>query len=180
MYLYVYEGYQGGKGGRERTEELVRRAARACIMEEELRLPKTSGQILRTDRGKPYFKDVPLEFSVSHTGELWVCLISTDPGPVGVDVQLTRSCRVDRIAKRYYTEDEREFVSAMGESGFFQIWARKEAYAKYTGDGLNEALASFSTLKKGPVAFVDFDIRAGVKGSCCMEEKRELWIRTLI
>lgn len=137
------------------------------------------GQILRTPKGKPYFKDGSLEFSVSHTGKLWVCLISNEQEPVGVDVQAMRPCHREKIAERYYTADEQEFVSATGEAGFFQIWTRKEAYAKYTGEGLNERIASFSTLKKSPVQFVDFDIWAGVKGSCCMKEKSELWIRTL-
>lgn len=180
MYLYVYEGYRGGKDGQKRTEELVRSAARQYIIEEGIRMGPSSGKILRTPKGKPYFEDVPLEFSVSHTGDLWVCLISDGQSPVGVDVQLIRPCHSDKVAKRYYTDDEQEFVSAMGETGFFQIWTRKEAYAKYTGEGLSGQMASFSTLKEGPVDFVDFDIRAGVKGSCCMKEKSELWIRTLI
>lgn len=180
MYLYVYEGYCGGREGRKRTEELIRRAAREYIKEEDLRIPGDFDQILRTPKGKPYFSHLPLEFSVSHTGDLWVCLIADADFPVGVDVQSIRKCHMDKIAKRYYTWDEQEFVSSMGEEGFFQIWTRKEAYAKFTGKGITEELAFFSTLKEGSVEFVDFNIRAGVKGSCCMKEKRELWIRTLM
>lgn len=178
MYLYIYEGYQGGRGGRERTENLVRKAAELYITEERIRLGAVSGQILRTERGKPYFKEVPIEFSVSHTKDLWVCLI--DREPVGIDVQEIRQCRSEKIAARYYTEDEREYIRTMGETGFFQIWARKEAYVKYTGDGFTEQIKQFSTLKGTSVEFIDFDIRAGVKGSCCMKEKRELWIRRII
>ena len=178
MYLYVYEGYQGGPGGQQRTEELVRRAAERYIREERLNLGTVSGRILRTERGKPYFQEVPIEFSVSHTGGLWVCLM--DAQPVGVDVQEIRSCRREKIAERYYTTDEREYVQSRGESGFFQIWARKEAYAKYTGDGFTEKLRVFSTLKDTSVEFIDFDICTGVKGSCCMKEKIELWIRQIV
>lgn len=178
MYLYVYEGYQGGTGGQQRTEELVRRAAECYIREERLNLGTVSGRILRTERGKPYFQEVPVEFSVSHTGGLWVCLM--DAQPVGVDVQEIRSCRREKIAERYYTTDEREYVQSRGEPGFFQIWARKEAYAKYTGDGFTEKLRVFSTLKDTSVEFIDFDICTGVKGSCCMKEKRELWIRQIV
>lgn len=177
MYLYVYERYQGGEGGRQRTEELVRRAAEQYIWEERLSLGTVSGEILRTERGKPYFKEVPIEFSVSHTGSLWVCLI--DREPVGVDVQKIRPCRRDKIAERYYTRDEQEYVAAMGENGFFQIWARKEAYVKFTGDGITEKMKEVSTLKDGGIEFVDFELWENVKGSCCMREKRELWIRRL-
>lgn len=177
MYLYVYEGYQGGAGGRQRTEELVRRAAKQYIREERLSLGTVSGEILRTERGKPYFKEAPVEFSVSHTGPLWVCLIDTEP--VGVDVQKIRPCRREKIAERYYTPDEQEYAEAMGENGFFQIWARKEAYVKFTGDGITEKMKDVSTLKDEGIEFVDFELREGVKGSCCMRERKEVWIRRL-
>ncbi len=177
MYLYVYGHYQGGREGRQNTERLVRRCAEMYIAEKRLSMGSVPGEILRTPRGKPYFKEIPLDFSVSHTGSLWVCAM--DAGPVGVDVQAVRSCPYDKIAKRYYAPDERAHVAAKGEPGFFQIWVRKEAYAKYTGEGLANSMRSFSTLKSDGVEFVDFEIRKGVKGSCCMKEKRELWVRDL-
>ncbi len=178
MYVYVYDHYQGGREGRRNTERLVRRCAEMYIMEERLPVGTVSSEILRAPKGKPYFKELPLDFSVSHTGSLWVCAMDTRP--VGIDVQAFRKCRYAKIAKRYYTSDEQEYVSAMGEAGFFRIWTRKEAYAKYTGEGLTNDMKKFSTLKNDVVDFVDFDIRQGVKGSCCMKEKRELWIRNLM
>lgn len=177
MYLYVYEGYRGGRGGQQQTEELVRRSAELYIKEEKMKLGTVSGQILRAQRGKPYFKEVPIEFSVSHTGSLWVCLM--DEEPVGVDVQEIRKCRSDKIAARYYTPDERAYVKEMGESGFFQIWTRKEAYAKYTGEGITKEIMYVSTLRDASVEFIDFSVKEGVKGSCCLREKKELWIRKI-
>lgn len=180
MYLYVCDSYGEKKEGRQRlavSESLVLDSAKMYIIEERMRLGTASGQILRTPKGKPYFKDVPLEFSVSHTGGLWVCLI--DRSPVGVDIQEIRKCQREKIARRYYTPDEQEYAAAMGEAGFFQIWARKEAYVKYTGEGLNEDIKFFSTLKSDNVEFIDFDLCEGVKGSCCMKEMCELWIRKI-
>lgn len=177
MYLYVYHGYQGGMGGRGRTEALVRRCAEHYIREERMNLGTVSPEILRTEKGKPYFKEAPVEFSVSHTAALWVCLM--DREPVGVDVQCVRKCRAEQIASRYFTPDEREYIKRMGEAGFFQIWARKEAYVKFTGEGITGRMKEISTLQNRDVEFVDFDIQEGVKGSCCMREKRELWIRRL-
>ncbi|MCQ4637762.1 4'-phosphopantetheinyl transferase superfamily protein [Anaerovorax odorimutans] len=178
MYVYIYEGYQGGRGGRQRTEALVRRAAKLYAAEERLNLGAFSDEILRAERGKPYFEEIPIEFSVSHTGSLWVCSMGAEA--MGIDVQEIRGCRREKIADRYYTADEREYVRANGEAGFFQIWTRKEAYAKYTGDGFTESLRVFSTLAGKDVEFIDFDIGAGVKGSCCVREKCELWIRKIL
>lgn len=176
MYLYVYEGYRGGKGGQQRTEDLVRRATKLYMKEEQFP-EKFSDQILRAERGKPYFKECSIEFSVSHTSDLWVCLMDSEP--VGVDVQVIRKCRSEQVARRYYTGEEQAYIRTEGEQAFFQIWTRKEAYAKYTGRGLTEDIKDFSTLQESSVKFVDFDIREGIKGSCCMRRKKELWIRKI-
>lgn len=179
MDLYVYEGYKGGRSGRRETEELAALAAQLFLEKKYGHSGPISYRIRRMPGGKPYFQDIPLEFSVSHTGSLWVCLIADGTAPVGVDIQAVRSCRRDSIAARYYTEDEQEYVRRTGEDGFFQIWTRKEAYVKYTGEGLSRQLASFSTLQDSAVEFIDFQLCSGVKGSCCVKEKSELWIKTI-
>lgn len=184
MYLYVYKSFGGGKDRQERTEELIRRCVRQYGEEEALDL-NPEAPIIRAERGKPYFSSGVPEFSVSHTGSLWVCLMGDQP--VGVDVQKIRRCSMEAIARRYYTPDEQEYAADTGEEGFFQIWTRKEAYAKFTGQGLTGEMCFFSTLKdsledsledSGPV-FSDFFIMEGVRGACCMKEKRELWIREI-
>ena len=179
MYLYIYEGYEGGPDRQKKTDELVMRAAEMFIQEKKLPLKETSMEIFREEKGKPVFTELPLSFSVSHTGDLWVCLISEGDSPVGVDVQNIRKARMERIMEWYFTEDEISYVSGEGENAFFQIWTRKEAYAKYTGKGLNKELAKVSTLNNDEVIFIDFDIRAGVKGSCCVKEKGDLCLRMI-
>ena len=179
MYLYVYEGFRGGSDRQHQTEELVAKAVEAFDAETGLSLGDMSREILRAEKGKPYFKELPLQFSVSHTDDLWVCLISASTESLGVDVQQIKETRQDKIAERYFTDDEKEYLKEKGESVFFEIWTRKEAYAKYTGRGLSKELAEISTLKNDEVKFIDFDIRAGVKGSCCVKEKGELCIRMI-
>ena len=62
-----------------------------------------------------------------------------------------RKCRREQIAGRYFTPDEQEYATAMGEAGFFQIWTRKEAYVKFTGEGINEKMKDVSTLRSNEV-----------------------------
>ena len=95
MYLFIYEGFSGGPDRSIRTEELVLRATVAYAEEMDIALEGMSWEIERTEKGKPYFKELPLSFSVSHTNNLWVCLISDCADPVGVDVQKKKeySCR---------------------------------------------------------------------------------------
>lgn len=179
MYLFVYEGFSGGTGRQQETEALVVQAAELYVTEKGLDFGGLSREICRTEKGKPYFKELPLEFSVSHTGDLWVCLMTSGSDPVGVDIQQVKATKSARIADRYFTEDEKKFLDAGGEDAFFTVWTRKEAYAKYTGRGLSKELSDVTTLSNKEVAFIAFDIRAGVKGSGCVKEEGELCLRMI-
>jgi 4'-phosphopantetheinyl transferase len=179
MYLYVYEGFRGGPDRQAKTEELVNCAVELFVVEKQLDMKDLSRAILRTEKGKPYFKELPLQFSVSHTDNLWVCLISDCADPVGVDVQKKKEYSYEKIAARYFTDDEKAELSKNGTEAFFEIWTRKEAYAKYTGKGLTKDLEEISTLNDSEVTFKDFEIRAGVHGSCCVKEKRDLCLRMI-
>ena len=37
--------------------------------------------------------------------------------------------------RRYFTQDEQNYIREYGISGFFRLWVRREAFGKYTGDG---------------------------------------------
>lgn len=161
------------------SEALVQRAYRQYLQEEGSEIEhQEPGIIKRTDRGKPYFTEGPF-FSVSHTGQLWVC--SMGSVQVGIDVQkMGRRLYWEKIANRYYTEDERAHIEEHGIESFFQIWTRKEAYAKYTGRGIDKEFKIFSTLQSNSPYFTDLFLEEDVKASCCMERKEEIWIRKLI
>lgn len=94
-------------------------------------------------RGKPYFPSHPdVHFSVSHTGTLWVCAFSDTE--IGLDVQEHREndapARFVRLAKRWFSDGERQYLDKCGyePAEFYRLWARKEAYVKFTGDGIGE------------------------------------------
>ena len=84
--------------------------------------------------GKPYFANFDVEFSVSNTGPMWMCLF--DRKPCGIDIQEVKSCKHESIAERHFSKAEFEYVKLWGEEGFFDIWTAKEAFGKYTGKGL--------------------------------------------
>lgn len=87
-----------------------------------------------TEKGKPYFKNLPLEFSLSNSGDMWACAISEKP--CGIDLQIEKeNARYNEIAKRFYKPIEFEYVKRFGEQAFFQIWTRHEAYGKMMGEG---------------------------------------------
>ena len=93
--------------------------------------------------GKPFFKNLPYYFNLSHSGEYILCVISTQE--IGVDIQWEKPLKNDRLARRYFTEEEKENLSAIQNPSewcreFYRIWATKEAYGKLTGKGLTAVL----------------------------------------
>lgn len=170
MELYIYEDYKDmfpEAGGRELTDMLIIHT----LKEMGIRVDK----VLRTEKGKPYVQRADCAFraqwegdvyiSVSHSGAYFACLVSREP--VGVDIQQHRRVKALKISRRYFTREETRYIEKNGEEGFFFIWARKEAYCKYTGRGMEEILKGTPVLGRGDVKFVDFQLEKGVYCSCC-------------
>lgn len=74
-HIYLYEGpfEKGDKG-----YPMIKEAARRYALENDLNLDLEQAEIVREEKGKPYFADLPLEFSLTHSGQLWsVCSASS-------------------------------------------------------------------------------------------------------
>ena len=98
----------------------------------------------RSPHSKPRFVPEGLSLSVSHSGEYWVCGIGA--APLGLDLQRHQPCRTQAIAKRFFHPSETAWLNGQGPDAFFQIWTAKESYVKYTGEGITDAFALFSTV----------------------------------
>ena len=95
------------------------------------------------ERGKTYFKDIPAFFSLSHSGRYAVCAVAKTE--VGIDVQEKRTANM-RLAKRFFTHREYEYVKSDPKDNFNRIWARKEAFSKAAGDGIQIGFATTDVL----------------------------------
>ena len=98
----------------------------------------------RGAKGKPFFPQAPcFHFNVSHTTGL--AAISLAGEPVGVDVEFLCSSAPLKAMRRVMTPWEQEEILRLPEGEtqarlFFEIWTRKEAYGKWTGEGLTAAM----------------------------------------
>lgn len=93
------------------------------------------------ENGKPYFRDLPFCFNLSHSGEYVLCALSTTE--IGVDIQQRRGKNEAKLARRFFSEREIMALEQAGTDGrelFYRLWARKEAYGKLTGRGVLDAL----------------------------------------
>ena len=91
--------------------------------------------------GKPYFRDLPFCFNLSHSGDYVLCIISSEE--IGADIQQHCGKNVEKLARRFFTEREAAALEQAGEERerlFYRLWARKEAYGKLTGKGIADAL----------------------------------------
>ena len=94
--------------------------------------------------GKPYLARLPIHFSLSHSKQVAVCVLSSD-APVGIDVQ--ERIPIPAGSERLFlAASERE--SLQGEDRLV-LWCRKEAAFKAVGHELSAPLQSFRF--KGPL-----------------------------
>ncbi|MDR2610285.1 MAG: 4'-phosphopantetheinyl transferase superfamily protein, partial [Clostridiales Family XIII bacterium] len=115
------------------------------------------------EHGKPRFAAPELadvHFSVSHSGDYLAIAFSEQE--VGVDVEHTsrRHTNAERylaIARRFFAPDEGAYVAGGDAEDtvtapedvkrrFFRIWTAKEAFVKYTGEGIATGFETFSVL----------------------------------
>ena len=93
--------------------------------------------VLTAPRGKPYFEDSSLCFSISHTKNHAFCVLSSYP--VGIDAEeMERNINL-RLAEKILSEAERVRFEAAEDprDTLLRLWVLKEASAKLTGEGLN-------------------------------------------
>lgn len=97
----------------------------------------TLPQIRRTDRGKPYFVDSAVYFSISHTPRHVFCAISETP--IGIDAEeADRDIRLSLAEKILSPMELAQFRQAEDKRrALLTFWVLKEAAAKCTGEGMN-------------------------------------------
>ena len=126
---------------------------------------KNDPEIILSKNGKPMFKDIPdLYYSLSHSGERAMCVISDTP--VGCDVQIHEKSepRNDKVLKsivdKYFAEDEKDLP-------FYDVWALKESYMKATGTGLIDDMKSVPIHNNTEYSFELLDIEPGYSYAVC-------------
>lgn len=100
--------------------------------------------------GKPLLSSSRFGVSVSHSGALAV--VAVGDACVGADIQQHRRAPYLELAERFFHPSEAEAVRRFGEAMFFDIWTAKEAYVKYTGEGISGGFSRFSVADGGGLA----------------------------
>jgi 4'-phosphopantetheinyl transferase len=166
--LKVLDSSEQERAARRRFEPHRSRfiAARASLRMVLARYVKTTPEEIQFaygPHGKPslQFPTSPvLEFNATDSDDL-VLVAVTAAGPVGVDVERIRALKdADALVKRFFSPRENDLFQKLPEEqkpvAFFNLWTRKEAFLKGTGEGISHSLnrVEVSFLPGKPAAFL--------------------------
>ncbi|MDA1353640.1 MAG: 4'-phosphopantetheinyl transferase superfamily protein [bacterium] len=122
------------------------------------------------DGGKPFIVGHPdFHYNVSHSGKFVVCAYGDSP--VGVDIQEKRPQDM-RVAKRYFSIDEFKQLEKIDDDTdqrdrFYELWTKKEAYAKLQGISVFHTLG-VSLPEGSEICFNPLDIHPHYSGHTCV------------
>lgn len=123
------------------------------------------GTLTYDENGRPFFEERTCDFSITHTQNHVFCAIldgEDSSARVGIDAEdLDRPdfTNLQELATRWFVgEEQKTFLASPTKETFLRIWTRKEAYAKYIGEGLR-ALSKTDTValeNEGRIRFFDY------------------------
>ena len=122
-------------------------------------LESYNGKVLRTPLNKPYLENDFLFVGVTHTLDVIIIAVSTFA--FGIDCEskdrvMKNSCR---IISRFFAQNEREYIDNCSDKNlaFLDTWVKKEAYVKYTGDGISGLSGCDVTAMANSFTFIEND-----------------------
>lgn len=132
----------------ERELYKVAHSALRLILCDYAQLPPKELAFTLNDYGKPELAESPLQFNLSHSGDLVLIAFAAETS-LGIDVEKIDEKRAKMdLARRFFSSGE---IVQLGQlqngnfiEGFFNTWTRKEAYIKARGAGLSVPLDSFT------------------------------------
>ena len=129
--------------------------------------PRSKGE-----HGKPFFTLLPrIHYNITHSGQYVACIFAGQE--VGIDVQQHRKAKYERMLERMVPQDMiREILDAdEPEKAFFTQWVLREAYIKWTGEGLSRDLRTIS-LDEG--SYILLDLGEDYSGAIWSQDHLEL------
>lgn len=120
------QGQSGHEAGRQLLEQMHRE-----------KTGQPMPQIACMDRGKPYFVDSELHFSISHTKRYAFCALSETP--IGIDAEeKDRKIKLQLADKILSPAEKQRFDAAQDKQAtLLKLWVLKEALGKLSGEGIN-------------------------------------------
>ena len=135
--------------GRRLLYRALKEQFRMELPEEPEGLQVLEGLLGKNSHGKPFLvperacgfmpernRDRIPFFNISHSERYAVCAVAWFP--VGIDIQAIRKIKSPGVIRRTLSMEEQEQVKNAPDSdiAFFHLWAKKESYVKWNGEGI--------------------------------------------
>lgn len=110
------------------------------ILKERFLLNLDKIEYIYNEYQKPYLKDIPIYFSISHSNNI-VSLVVEKYIEIGIDLELIKKHNPN-TAKKIMNDEEYEIYQNNKTFGdeqnnyFYETWTKKEAYVKKYGKGI--------------------------------------------
>lgn len=155
MKLYIIEDWLGAV-----NRALPRAQWASKLIEQQLDL-----RVAKHPTGKPYALDGPF-INWAHN-EYYLVIALSKVGEVGVDVECRTIAYEEQLHGWVLHEEEKEKLAC--GAPFAEIWTRKEAILKWTGEGLTEMLHELNSYA------INAAITSFVVGEICITVCSERW-----
>jgi 4'-phosphopantetheinyl transferase len=164
---------------RDRNRFIIGRGSLRAILGRYLNREPGQLQFDYNARGKPALAgsagEGPLHFNLAHSNDLMLLAV-TRVSAIGVDVERLRPLDdAEDMAEKFFSACEssklKELPNAKKSAAFFNLWTRKEAWLKATGEGIAESLnqVQVSFLADEPARLISLfgDTQAGRNWHLC-------------
>jgi 4'-phosphopantetheinyl transferase len=134
---------------RHRDRFVVGRGCLRAILASYLECDPAEIEFANGPNGKPVlagrFSLAGLHFNQAHSEDVMLAAV-TRAGPIGVDVERIRALPdAEELVRRFFSSREAEAFHLLPEDqrtvSFFNLWTRKEAWLKATGEGITHSLS---------------------------------------
>ena len=129
--------------------------------------PAESLQFDKGEHGKPFLvNNLTIHFNLSHSQD--IAMLAVASRDTGIDIEcINRKHEWQKIMHRFYTESEQQKILALPDNlqqrAFYQVWTRKEAHMKVTGQGLHLAPGQFTvSVPPEPAVLLDAKIKQDI------------------
>ena len=120
------------------------------ILKEDFRIDANQNDITYNSFNKPYIKNNPIYFNISHSKDIIAIIISDSE--CGIDIEyIDYERNVEKIVSKIMNDDEKkQFYNSIDKyKYFYKLWTKKEAYFKTNGTGIDLKILNESiNLKK--------------------------------
>jgi 4'-phosphopantetheinyl transferase len=132
-----------------RNRFIAGRGALREILGQYLQVNPADLRFSYSPNGKPVlaeqFANSGIHFNLAHSEDMALFAV-TRIGPVGVDVECVRPIKnVEELVARFFSSRENELFQNVPAdekpASFFNLWTRKEALLKATGEGITRSLS---------------------------------------